>query len=143
MSYATLDRCAGPECPRCGCQQAEILQEPDPELGTKNWWGTGLARCQHCGMAFHFKPIDAPRIPSPDQSRVDPPRCHPLTPSPQHPSTPPAGAGVRYAATTCPNCGSTQTRVTSSPRPVGQTKIRRHQCRECGEKFKSFEKIED
>lgn len=52
MNFA-LDRCDGPACPRCGCQDAEILAQPVP--GQATWYGAGRARCKHCNLIFHFK----------------------------------------------------------------------------------------
>lgn len=56
MSFARLDRCVGPACRRCGCQQATILREP--VAGDHSWWGTGTAKCSHCGLVFGIKAAD-------------------------------------------------------------------------------------
>lgn len=45
-----LTRANGPECPICGCRDAEILKEPK----SASWFAAGRARCKHCGRVFNF-----------------------------------------------------------------------------------------
>lgn len=122
--YARLERCEGPECPHCGCNQSEILREPQPEGETRSWWGSGLARCGHCGATFHFQELSQPTVPAPVVEHQEPVI--------ETPAEEPVA--VPYVTVTCPKCGSDQVRVTSTRRP-----IRRHKCRECQHTFKSVE----
>jgi hypothetical protein len=59
--YPVLELCDGPECPRCGCQDSEILKPP-PQAPEREilWWAWGHARCRHCGHPFTFQDADAP-----------------------------------------------------------------------------------
>jgi ribosomal protein S27E len=120
MTWIGLERCTGPACPRCGCQDAEILKRPDPESTT--WWASGRARCNHCRREFAFKEIPAEAADfvegssSPEESR-------------------PSDMGVPFIPVRCPDCHSTDVPVTSSRRP-----IRWHKCRVCGKTFKSVER---
>ena len=41
MSFTTLDLCDGPECPNCGCRDAEILEAPNADAAATGWWGSG------------------------------------------------------------------------------------------------------
>ncbi|MFA7254139.1 MAG: hypothetical protein WC107_06330 [Patescibacteria group bacterium] len=61
-----LTRCEGPECPFCGCNQAEILVPPKPQLGQASWFGAGRAKCGHCRAVFSFRELPKPQtIPPP------------------------------------------------------------------------------
>lgn len=42
------------DCPNCGCNDTEVTKQPDPARGV--WWGSGSAKCAHCGIAFSFRP---------------------------------------------------------------------------------------
>ena len=46
---------------------------------------------------------------------------------------------TKYQTTKCPSCGSKETHVIKTEKPVGKIKIRRHRCLSCGETFKSSE----
>jgi ribosomal protein S27E len=118
MSWHGLERCTGPACPHCGCQDAEILRQPNPD--TASWWADGRARCNHCGREFAFKelPQDNAEI-SEDTSEIERP----------------ADLGVPFIPVRCPDCRSDDVVVTSTRRP-----IRWHRCRKCGARFKSVEK---
>ena len=154
MSYGTLDLCDGPECPRCGCQDTEILAPPRPESevqrdgwfasqrrgqrqsssqpavelpqppsidnGNGQWDAPGRAVCKHCRKTFFFRQRAEPE-PDVKATEVEVTREPP--------------ASVPYFVVTCPACESTDTRVTSTQRP-----IRRHKCRKCGHPFKSVER---
>ena len=155
MSYVRLEPAAGPECPRCGCTDAEILAAPrsrrevlsggwfaaargprqsssaskrppaerpgDEEEG--DWFAPGRAQCRHCGLEFWYRARGESR----EQSTEGP------AASGEGEERPPAA--VVYHLVACPACGSTDTRVTSTARPV-----RRHKCRQCGHPFKSVER---
>lgn len=123
--YARLERCEGPECPHCGCNQSEILQQPQPAGETRSWWGSGLARCGHCRATFHFQEMPAVTTP---ESIVE--HQEPLIDR-----LPEVPVAVPYVTVCCPQCGSDQTRVTSTRRP-----IRRHKCKACEHRFKSVER---
>lgn len=88
-----LERCTGPACPRCGCQDCAILNEPsqavgqqfinssDPEKvrawGNSPWWGAGKARCRHCLTEFTFRELPGEPEPDPEPERADDecPKC--------------------------------------------------------------------
>lgn len=106
MNYHALDRCTGPACPRCGCQDAQILAQPDPSQST--WYGAGRAKCRHCAMVYHFKEV------APAASEAS---------SPSTPTTAPAKVIPIVA---CQNCGA-EMRVASSP-----GKVRHYRCPACG-----------
>lgn len=122
MTYERLDRCTGPVCPHCGCQDAEILTQPHP-TGQKSWWGAGTARCRHCGGQFHFK-----QAPEPLQPQVD--HHEPIVETRNG-----DGRAVPFVKMLCPKCGSDAVKVTSTRKPV-----RQHRCDSCGKTFKSVER---
>ena len=158
MSYVSLDLCSGPECPRCGCQDAKILDPPRPESevrrdgwfgsqrrgprvsssqpavelprppginhGNGEWWAPGQAVCRHCRKTFFFRQRAEPDKPPAEAPDVIATEEH---------SRPPTS--VPFYLVGCPACGSTDTRVTSTTRPV-----RRHKCCKCGHPFKSVER---
>jgi transcriptional regulator NrdR family protein len=59
-----LQKCDGPSCPRCGCQDAEILASP----GASKWFPSGRAVCRNCQSKFTFKEVAADK---PVESDVD------------------------------------------------------------------------
>ena len=164
MSYVSLDLCDGPECPRCGCQDVEILDPPraesqvrregwfgpqrrgprqsssqpavklpqpggiDESRGNGQWYAAGRAVCKHCRIIFSFRERSGPAVltveDAEDRRGEHPPEQQPQTP-----------ASVPFYVVACPACESTDTRVTSTQRP-----IRRHKCRKCGHPFKSVER---
>ena len=106
MNFSNLDRCDGPACPRCGCQDAEILAQPDASQG--HWYGAGRARCRHCNLIYHFKELpkfDVAASP-PELERKDPVREIPIV--------------------TCDDC-RTEMKVTKT-----EGKVRRYRCATCG-----------
>lgn len=131
MNYlTTLDRCQGPECPKCGCRDAKILKEPDLGLGVTTWYGSGMARCRNCRATFHFKHEEAePAVQNTAMVAAAP---EPIAETPD-----PAKTGVPYVRMKCPQCKSPKLRVTST-----RGSIRWHRCSACGHKFKSFERAE-
>jgi len=137
MSF--LERCDGPVCPRCGCQDARILDPPAPR-GPRLWWGgQGRARCRHCGFGFYFRETAEapPTAPTPSKREED--IAMPAVPEAAAIADPPfdPDRGVVYHVLRCPLCGSDQVRITHTARPV-----RRHKCRACGHAFKSVERAE-
>lgn len=130
MTYLRLDRCTGPECPRCGCTDSEITSEPKPPPinGQQGWWDSGLAYCRACGNEFFFKEVPAPitngngHAPSVAVAPID---------APPEASDPPAGDYALVKKHLCPECKSDQVRVTHS-----LATVRRYQCKECKTRFK-------
>lgn len=122
MTFERLDLCDGPACPKCGCQDAEILQEPkDPQK--KSWFGSGRARCNACRRVFHFKPV----------VDVAPPVEH-HEPVVQHQEPVVDVPAVPYQMIRkplCPECNSPKVRVTDT-----RAHLRRYQCKECKARFK-------
>lgn len=108
--YHQLQRCESPPCPKCGCGQSEILR-------TGSRWGRPLARrlCLHCGFQWWERNLAA----HVEQEAI--PKRQP-------------GDAVIYVPVRCPECRSTEVRVTSTRRP-----IRQHKCKQCGATFKSVE----
>ncbi len=109
---AVLDRVEGPECPACGCRASTIVKRyttwgVDADDDTKLGEVECARRvCNHCAHSF----------------------TAPLGRSE------PAERPVAYKVLTCPVCGSKDTLVTGTKRP-----IRHHKCRSCKVNFKSHE----
>ena len=121
MTFEHLDLCDGPACPKCGCQDAEVLQEPkDPG---KNWFGSGRARCNACGRVFHFREVPEPQPPVEYQEPVV------LHQEPVVDAS--TGPYQMVRKPLCPRCESERVRVTHT-----LPSLRRYQCKECGERFK-------
>lgn len=152
-----LERSDGPECPRCGCQDTEIMQPRQtssqrrgknsiwencilrgervgPENAPPSWQGPavwnagGMARCRHCGYYFGFSQLF--------DSVEDPPQVMP--PEIEYQDMPPIEPDdgiVRFVCIRCPGCDSKNVRVTSK-----RGEIRYHKCQDCGANFKSKEK---
>lgn len=113
MSFATLELCQGPACPRCGCRDARILQEP----AAKSWWACGRARCRHCGLVYGFRdtsPSPAPgpaADPAPEpaaEPRTDPATPPPLTCGDCHERMKVSSTRKLFRWYKCPRCGKTQ-----------------------------------
>ena len=128
MGYVRLERCRGPTCPNCGCQDTRILVAPRDEKHARSWWGSGKARCNYCSVVFYFqsepnngKQIQTQETPIDHQEPVVESNSDRLP-------------VVAYIQTRCPACHSARTRVSSTRRP-----IRWHKCRDCGHTFKSYE----
>ncbi len=102
------DRCNDPPCPKCGCPQSDMVNS-----GTR--WGRPRVRlrCTVCGSTWWTRPQATPAAEA---------------------ETEQADHAVRFHVVRCPKCGGTDTRVTSTRRPV-----RYHRCK-CGHTFKSVEK---
>jgi len=134
MSYGhELRLCDGPPCPRCGCQDVHILQQPSPG---KSWWGGGRARCRHCGRVFCFREIQKPppvfqpheniglgpvesHFPGNDFGAVDPPKEE-------------KSLEIKVVAVAkCPDCGATM-KISSTRKDY-----RHHKCPKCGKTTKT------
>ena len=44
----------GPECPECGCNATEIIQNPKPDT----FFNSGKAACLNCGKVFLFSDLE-------------------------------------------------------------------------------------
>ncbi len=120
-----LERVTGPECLKCGCQ--DVREEGRQEIRGVKHEGDGRIeviatrtklRCMHCGYGWQvstpYTPLPTPQAPLPTSS---------------------AGGAVAYYPVRCPECGSTNQRVTRTQQPV-----RYHKCQDCDHTFKSVEK---
>jgi len=114
-----LEKCQGPECPRCGCQDTEEV------FARGRWNGARLPRlvCKNCGFQWRKKKWATA------QGNGDTAEAEPS----EHAE--PIPEGVVYHVIRCPNCNSDQTAITSTRRP-----IRHHKCKQCGNTFKSVER---
>lgn len=121
MSFAALDLCSGPNCPRCGCNQSKVLQEPSATEGVYvkagerrtglAWFASGRARCGHCGTVFAFREKKAGSASLPQST----------------PTELPATAEARtMPVLTCEKCGETM-KISSTRKTV-----RWHKCPRCG-----------
>ena len=122
----------GPACPRCGCRDSRILQMPtvDPTSWYARATATGRARCNHCGLVFAFRGLD-PQAVDAVMASVD---------DLQAAAAPPP-KDTAYPVRACPECGSPDVRVKSSPKPKpGSPKIRYHECANCLTCFKSVDR---
>jgi hypothetical protein len=120
---AVLDRCNGPPCPACGCQDSEILQWPNDGV---SWYATGRAKCRHCGTRFAFRPARAKSLQSDDEPAPTSP------PTIDHQEPPPLNTRpLNLAAdpTVCPECGG------KSPAKSTQGRKQYRKCSGCGHKF--------
>lgn len=129
MGYVRLELCAGPACPRCGCQDAKIesLPESQPAERTSyfgdvskldgwhrgSWWGAGRAICRHCGLSFVFREQPATQDNLKSTTEV------PLVPEVVDEQKP---------ITKCPDCGGRL----HAYKTIGRTQYRR--CKDCGKK---------
>ncbi len=117
MAFALLQKCDGPPCPHCGCEDTELVT-----FSVR--WGATLTKqqCNHCGGTFTV-PEEKQESGNGEVEEVSPP-------------APPKR--TVYQPIRCPEfdggCGSINTKVTSTRRPV-----RHHKCRDCGKNFKSTE----
>ena len=124
MGFNDLELANGPPCPHCGCRDVRITKEPSSEA---SWWGDGRAICGHCRKQFAFRKLPGELIPAVDHEEVE---------TYQLPARDSA-----YPVRECPECGSPNVLVKSSPKPKpGRPKIRYHECRDCPAKFKSIDR---
>lgn len=128
MTWTRLERCTGPACPNCGCEDAEILEQPKPSPDPKQggWWGSGRAECNACGREFRFK-----ELPKPPEPPADP---APVFDEPANPVAvlePPQVEKRVVPVVKCPDCGG-EMKITSSRKVV-----RYHKCPKCGQTAKT------
>jgi len=110
------------DCPSCGCNDTRLA---------------GLQRiCNHCGHAWYPPSIVEPGMPTwKGQAPRHVQQADGSSPSVEHvPESAIGSGGVVWHVIRCPECSSTETRVTSTRRPV-----RHHKCQACGHCFKSVE----
>jgi transposase-like protein len=118
VTWPTLKKCDGPECPYCGCEDTEKRK-----FGVR--WGQAIEKwvCGNCGSTFMVQE----RKP---EATANGNGHHQIDDS--RPKL------IVYPLMRCPEdrggCGSTDTKVTSTRRPV-----RHHKCKACGYTFKSVE----
>ena len=126
MTRIQLDRCRGPECPNCGCRDAELLREPIPDTPQqKTWFGSGLAECNHCRRRFHFKELPAqPQPPPIEDVSVELEEPAPLP-------DPPRIEKTFMPVVMCDDC-NVQMRITSTKKA-----LRYHRCPQCGNTAKT------
>ncbi len=121
MSFATLERCDGPPCPRCGCQDVEILSYPPvrTENGWRgSWFDAGRAVCRHCRLQFTFREL-------PQNEAVE--AAEPIT----LPIEPDLVAEHTIRVVQCSDCGIPM-KATSTRKDV-----RYHKCPHCGKTAKT------
>jgi len=112
----TVQRLA--ECPHCGCNDVDILRQPDQA----RWMGKlGMARCRHCGLRFTITQLQQP------PAATSPPVTHK---EPQINGTRQTAPQDPLDGSRCPECGG-KSRVTST-----RKLFRWRQCKECGHAFK-------
>lgn len=135
-----LEKCDGPACPRCGCQDCDIRVSPKQEAkagpdlvakyGVNNWFATGRARCRNCALVFAFREVSAQAMTN-DEARM----------TNDLPKSVPADVPLPFPVRQCPRCGSTNLKVTSTRKP-----LRHHKCLDCESQgkpatFKSLESL--
>ena len=117
MTWITLDKCDGPNCPRCGCNDTEKR-----EFGVR--WGQASVKwiCNHCGKTFPVQERSVQPLESSNNGH--------------HVIEQTGPAPIIYPVMRCPvgrgGCGSTNTKVTSTRRL-----FRYHKCKDCDFNFKS------
>lgn len=166
MTYVTLDKADGPECPSCGCRDTEHV----PGTFAGSWFGgravkgrgqpmvvpaeyasMGTAICGSCGTKFATKLVDFPVEPEPAIVPVDfdddGPFIEPITDKLLDDVL-----GVTDAAKKvqlpprlrCPQCNSLDiiVRSTKKAKPPSTRTWRNHFCRACDYTFQSYEETE-
>lgn len=141
MNGLIINRCDGPPCPRCGCQDCEVHNWPRD--ASQSWYASGRATCRHCGTFFAFRPAINGQGPTEAGALEDaaqaiaPPLmadAYQATAAPcvdfQQP--PPDSLRNKQDPTICPACGHTAKAYATK----GRTQYRR--CPECGNRFKTM-----
>lgn len=123
-----MQKVTGPECPRCGCEQSEILTSKERQIYERRGGHLHLLRiethhdrvCLHCSRRFRS-------VAKPANGQLR------------------GAAIVHYERLRCPHCKSPRTLVTSSPAVNERTgvKTRHHRCQSCRQPFTSRETPED
>ncbi len=130
MTRIQLDRCMGPACPNCGCQDVELLREPIPDTpDKKSWFGSGLAECNHCHRQFHYKqlPDQPPEDRLPEEALPEEPEAELVAADPD----PPQIERAVIPVVTCEDC-DTKMKITTVKKHV-----RYHKCPKCGNTAKT------
>lgn len=112
------------DCPHCGCNDTTILSEPTTTVGTRDgtarpdlpWTTPGRAQCNHCERSFMWTKAEPREMTRPLVFDV-----------------------------LCPECGSPDTYVASSPLADAESKRKKRymKCRKCGNNFKTHDKIDE
>jgi len=134
MSYGYQPKlCDGPPCPSCGCQDVRILQQP---TAGKSWWGSGKAKCRHCGRVFFFREVANPVPISRSREEFSHVSAENYFPgnnfdaggSPEEEKQPEIKV---VAVAKCPDCGETM-KISSTRKD-----FRYHKCPKCGKTTKT------
>lgn len=157
MTYVTLDKADGPECPHCGCLATEILK--NTPAGT--WFGgrqlsrpevpippeqacQGTAVCSHCRKRFAVRVVEQPVEPEVadvlygDEEPI-------IDTAAEIADDLVAAKSVPYPLRLrCPSCGSRRVPVSSTrqPEPPSTLVRRYHKCLACKYTFTSREPYE-
>ena len=104
-----MKRIEGPACPECGCEDSQVIAR-----GSR--WGKPTERrlCNNCGRTFTADVKANGEKMAADSAGAEP---------------------IIYQIIKCPRCGSEDTYIAHTCRPV-----RYHKCRACDATFKSVEK---
>lgn len=130
---STLNRCAGPPCPRCGCQDVRILQMPQSDGNT--WYPSGRATCNHCHTRFAFRrrdPSQPQQIEDPKPTELPPVAVQEFGPMSTRVDVGPPSVSIATDPTRCPVCGATAKAYSTK----GRTQYRK--CPDCGKRFKTL-----
>ncbi|KKN53092.1 hypothetical protein LCGC14_0606040 [marine sediment metagenome] len=129
-----LQKCDGPPCPHCGCQDTESVQF------VTRWKVTAddaaeftRQQCNHCGGTFVVGEKEKKKN---SNGQAEAELEEQSTDEPE---------GVIYPRLRCPQCNSKNQKVAKSPKPkVGATvRERLHKCNACGWSFGSQELLND
>ena len=111
-----LQKVTGSECPRCGCRDHEPQGEPVRSFPTRAERADGITevwfqrvRCNYCGKPFRIRSDDG-------------------TISEEMPTWP---------NTICPECGTRECRVASTPQDIKPLRWMKCQGKDCGHSFKA------
>lgn len=158
MTYVTLDKADGPECPHCGCRDTEHIPgtyagswfggrqlkgRGSPPLVPAEYASMGSAICKACGTKFPTKLVDMPVVPEAadvvytDEEPV-------VDEASEIAEDLVAAKKVPLPRLLCPQCKSPDVIVRSTKRakPPATRTWRNHFCRQCEYTFQSFEEIQ-
>jgi len=124
-----FQRTLGPACQYCGCTETFPTAKT---TGLFSWGGKGTSRygCRNCHRLFAVERTDEEEVAEPAEE----PAAPDLGPKP-----------VYFHVVRCPRCSSARTKITSSPKSQGSSRIRYHKCLDCearGEQEKTFKSVE-